>query len=119
MSNTAEGPGIHVSLPLRHSVNDSSDFLSSQPSTNASSGLRRQEVILQRARSAPVGPVTYTFSQLGYNSMLVIPPSESQDNRPVYHITVEMNCLRPTSYITVIRRGASDRGHYVGEFECQ
>ena len=51
--------------------------------------------------------------------MLVLPPPEALDSRPIYHITVEMNCLRPASYITVVRRGGSERGSYVGEFECQ
>ena len=51
--------------------------------------------------------------------MLILPPAEQADSRPLYHITVEMNCLKPASFVTVLRRGSSERGPYVGEFECQ
>lgn len=60
---------------------------------------------------------TYSFSQFGYQSMLLLPPETSNDSRPLYHISVEINCFRPASHITVIRRGASESGAYVGEFE--
>ncbi|EKM53714.1 uncharacterized protein PHACADRAFT_260199 [Phanerochaete carnosa HHB-10118-sp] len=63
------------------------------------------------------GSVTYSFSQLTYRSMLLLPPSTSSDGRPLYHISVEVNCFRPGSHITVIRRGGSESGAYVGEYE--
>ncbi|KAA1471961.1 hypothetical protein DENSPDRAFT_838072 [Dentipellis sp. KUC8613] len=51
--------------------------------------------------------------------MLLLPSSsnDATDTRPLYHISVHMNCLMPSSYITIVRRGASESGQYVGEFE--
>lgn len=64
-----------------------------------------------------VGRTTYSFSQLTHRSMLLLPPASSTDSRPLYHIAVETNCFRPASHITVVHRGASEHGVYVGEFE--
>ena len=50
--------------------------------------------------------------------MLLLPPPQAVDSRSLYYISVHMNLFKPQSYITVIRRGASERGPYVGEFEC-
>lgn len=49
--------------------------------------------------------------------MLMFPPPDSPDPAPLYHISVEVNCFRPASHITVIRRGGTENGAYVGEFE--
>lgn len=64
-----------------------------------------------------MGNLTYTFSSLSYNSMLLLPPPDAPDTRPQYHISVHMNCFIPTSYITVVRKGATENGQCVGEFE--
>ncbi|KAF9041414.1 hypothetical protein BJ165DRAFT_1530141 [Panaeolus papilionaceus] len=69
-----------------------------------------------RAR-IPTKPVRYTFCQLSFNTMLLIPPAESQDTRPQYHISVNMNCFVPTSFITTIHRGAIAYGRAVAAFE--
>ncbi|KAJ8523303.1 hypothetical protein ONZ45_g192 [Pleurotus djamor] len=66
---------------------------------------------------APTTPVTYTFSPLGGSVMLLIPPAQAQDTRPLYHISNEMNCFNPLSHITTLRRGANENGDLVGEFE--
>jgi hypothetical protein len=50
--------------------------------------------------------------------MVLLPPPESPDTRPLYHISVQMNCFMPFSFITSIRRGGTERGEFVGEFEC-
>ncbi|KAA1471962.1 hypothetical protein DENSPDRAFT_148670 [Dentipellis sp. KUC8613] len=63
-------------------------------------------------------PVTYTFSPASFNSMLLLPAATAAESRPLYHISVHQNCFNPTSYATVLRRGASEQGQYVGEFEC-
>lgn len=65
----------------------------------------------------PVGPVTYTFSRLTSNTMLLLPPPQAPDSRPLFHISVETNCFRPASFLTVVRRGGSAQGPFVGEFE--
>ncbi|ETW77313.1 hypothetical protein HETIRDRAFT_421455 [Heterobasidion irregulare TC 32-1] len=49
--------------------------------------------------------------------MLLLPPPDAPDTRPRYHISVHMNYFIPTSYITVVRKGATENGQCVGEFE--
>ncbi|KAF5362486.1 hypothetical protein D9756_002712 [Leucocoprinus leucothites] len=65
----------------------------------------------------PVTTVKYQFSNLGPNSMTLLPPRDSPDPRPVYHISVSMNCFVPFSYITTVRRGGQEDGQFVGDFE--
>lgn len=49
--------------------------------------------------------------------MVLIPSPNAPDTRPKYHISVRMNCFIPSSYITTIRRGATQEGAMVGDFE--
>ena len=49
--------------------------------------------------------------------MLLVPPA-SAGPRPHYHVSVHLDCFNPTSYSTVLRRGESEAGQYVGEFKC-
>lgn len=65
----------------------------------------------------PTHETTYTFSPQSSNSMLLLPPPESQDTRPFYHISVATNCFIPYMFVTTLRRGATEYGAYVGEFE--
>lgn len=65
----------------------------------------------------PTTPVTYVFSPLGGNAMTLLPPVDSADTRPLYNISVAMNVFVPTSYITTVRRGGSEDGPIVGDFE--
>ncbi|KII93161.1 hypothetical protein PLICRDRAFT_170944 [Plicaturopsis crispa FD-325 SS-3] len=66
----------------------------------------------------PIVPLTYQFSPLaGTNSMILVPPATVADTRPKYHISVSMNCFIPSSYITTIRRGGTENGEEVGDFE--
>ena len=62
-------------------------------------------------------PITYSFSEFDASSMLLLPPPEAPDSRPVYHISVQNNIFRPPSHITVIRRGGSRDGQFIAEFE--
>ena len=71
-------------------------------------------IVLRSSRDC----VVLSFSQLSFNSMLLLPPADAEDTRPLFHISVIMNCFSPGSYITVIRQGCSEQGAYVGEFEC-
>ncbi|KAI0788683.1 hypothetical protein C8Q75DRAFT_807882 [Abortiporus biennis] len=59
-------------------------------------------------------PSIYVFQSTGFNT-LALAPSNSL-HQPLYHITVNMNCFMPTSYITTVRRYGSE-GEVVGEFE--
>lgn len=61
-------------------------------------------------------PVTHTFVpvQHSFNSMVLHAQPLSI---PVYHISVQMNCFIPSSFITVVSRGDSVDGVEVGRFE--
>ena len=48
----------------------------------------------------PTEPITYVFNPSGANAMLLLPPSQAADSRPLYHISVAMNVFVPTSFIT-------------------
>ncbi|KAK0458835.1 uncharacterized protein EV420DRAFT_1642555 [Desarmillaria tabescens] len=67
--------------------------------------------------SRPVEPLVYSFSTVGPTSMLLLPPPSAPDTRPRYHISVSTNCFTPSSYITIVRKGASENGELIGEFE--
>lgn len=58
----------------------------------------------------------FSFYQTSTNCMVLLPP-DALGVLPKYHISVETNCFRPASHITIIRRGETGRGPYVGEFE--
>ncbi|KAJ7706009.1 hypothetical protein B0H17DRAFT_1035240 [Mycena rosella] len=64
----------------------------------------------------PAAPITYTFTPLPSNSMLLAPPPKINDSQRPYHISVSLNCFTPSSYITVIRKNSWD-GELVGDFE--
>jgi hypothetical protein len=49
--------------------------------------------------------------------MLLVPPRSSPDSRPLYHISVSINPFIPTSSTTTVRRGASENGEHVADFE--
>ncbi|KAF8202125.1 hypothetical protein BJ912DRAFT_429209 [Pholiota molesta] len=65
----------------------------------------------------PTENVCYSFSPVGNNAMVLIPPADAQDTRPQYYITVSMNCFMPLSHITTIYRGANEYGSSIAEFE--
>lgn len=57
--------------------------------------------------------VTYAFRPLSPTTMILVPP----ESRPRYHISAGSNCFTPSSYITTIRRGGSEIGELVADFE--
>ncbi|KAJ7105745.1 hypothetical protein C8R43DRAFT_1046167 [Mycena crocata] len=65
----------------------------------------------------PLHAVNYTFSPQGFNTTLLLPPSDLPETRPQYHISVVINVMNPFSFITTIHRGASESGPYVAQFE--
>jgi len=65
----------------------------------------------------PTGPITYTFSPLPSNAMLLVPPENMSNLLPPYHISISMNCFTPSSYITTIRRGPKENSEVVVYFE--
>nr|GAT52946.1 predicted protein [Mycena chlorophos] len=65
----------------------------------------------------PNETTVYMFSPEGFNNMLLVPPSNLPDSQPRYHISVALNVWNPLSFITVVRRGGTDSGPIVGEFE--
>ncbi|TFK85235.1 hypothetical protein K466DRAFT_552414 [Polyporus arcularius HHB13444] len=86
------------------------------------------ELGMAPARGRPAAPsrtptaVVIAFRQLGFNVMIAssIPGAgEGMQRMRVgaqYHILVHMNCFCPSSFVTVVRRGAAD-GELVGSFE--
>lgn len=69
-----------------------------------------------RSIRRPAAPITYTFTPLPSNSMLLAPPPNVTDSQRPYHISVSLNCFSPSSYITIIRKNSWD-GELVGDFE--
>ncbi|KAK7453232.1 hypothetical protein VKT23_011908 [Stygiomarasmius scandens] len=65
----------------------------------------------------PQSDVIYTFSPGTRDTMLLVPPPESPDTRPKFHISIGMNPFTPFSYITTVRQGGTENGKLVGEFE--
>ncbi|KAK0488646.1 hypothetical protein IW261DRAFT_1557089 [Armillaria novae-zelandiae] len=58
----------------------------------------------------PTIPVIYSFSRLSFNSLILVPPPESPDSRPLYHISVYNDVFNTMSHTTIIRRGATEDG---------
>ncbi|EIM81984.1 uncharacterized protein STEHIDRAFT_161338 [Stereum hirsutum FP-91666 SS1] len=96
---------------------------------DAKASLRPSSSAIMIAWSAPDpamvtvedGPTKYALAPRTPNSMLVLPPSadagaDSGENA-LYRISVNSNCFMPSSYITTIRRGGSEDGEFVGDFE--
>jgi hypothetical protein len=50
--------------------------------------------------------------------MLLLPPPDAPDTRPLYHISASLNVFNPSTGVTTIRRGGRADGELVGEFEC-
>ena len=65
----------------------------------------------------PTTPVDYSFRLVEEdpNSMVVVPPTDVTDTRPLYHIRVVHDLFDPSFFVTSIRKG-SDDGHFVGDF---
>jgi hypothetical protein len=59
----------------------------------------------------------YTFSPNGFSSMLVLPPSDAPDTRPIYHISIALDPFIPTAGATTVCRGGHADNEFVGEFE--
>ncbi|KAL6302443.1 hypothetical protein BKA93DRAFT_393865 [Sparassis latifolia] len=106
-------PAFAASSPdlSAHQRRTSSDFpptqvagSSSGPPANPSSPLPRH-----------FNPVVYTFAQNSFNSMML--SADPQQSPLCYHVSVQMNCFIPSSYITTVRRGNSEDGEMVGSFE--
>jgi hypothetical protein len=66
---------------------------------------------------APTRMLEYTFSSYGASTLLIIPPADAPDTRPLYHISSFTNVLNPSSGTTVLHRGGSVSQPLVGEFE--
>lgn len=78
-----------------------------------------KEVICSYVPLRPSQPLIYTFNRWKRNSMLLLPPESSRNRTPVYNIEVSLNLnpFTPLSYVTTIRRGDTEDGPIVGEFE--
>jgi hypothetical protein len=50
--------------------------------------------------------------------MLLVPPPNAPDTRPLYHVSVAFDPFIPTVGVTTVRRGSGENGDFVGDFEC-
>ncbi|KAF5312063.1 hypothetical protein D9619_002307 [Psilocybe cf. subviscida] len=120
-STPDSNPGAPFTSPVEIRTSTSSDIRTRGEA--GESGRRPDPTSVQRIshfgnlRARPTKNVEFTFSPVGTNAMLLLPPPEEQDARPRYYITVIQNCFMPLSHITTIYRGASDSAPRVGEFE--
>ncbi|KAJ8084427.1 para-aminobenzoate synthase, (PABA) [Marasmius tenuissimus] len=64
----------------------------------------------------PSDTVTYLFSPMPGNAMLLIPPKNVSNAKHPYLIGVGLNCFTPSSHITTVRKYGWD-GEFVGDFE--
>lgn len=106
-----------------------SSEISERPSTSQTASLRAIPPIAEPVvmtwhptpdkidTAMPSQPVTYHFSQVTDNTMLLIPSQESSSSRPVYHISWREDYFISGSMITTLRRGGTGDGQYVGMFE--
>ncbi|KAK0233643.1 hypothetical protein IW262DRAFT_1331664 [Armillaria fumosa] len=98
----------------RNITTSSSSSQRSQPSHSPEPFGRPPDYVIA---GTPTTNIVYSFSDIGDNAMILIPSPNAPDTRPKYHISVRMNCFIPSSYITTIRRGATQEGAIVGDFE--
>ncbi|KAH8097035.1 hypothetical protein BXZ70DRAFT_944003 [Cristinia sonorae] len=68
-------------------------------------------------RNPPV--ITCTFDQISSHAMILVPPSSMMDTRPLYYISFKEDFFLPGNLITTIRRGGSENGKFVGEFNLK
>ncbi|KAJ4488597.1 hypothetical protein C8R41DRAFT_920839 [Lentinula lateritia] len=78
---------------------------------------RGQAATSSDENAPPEYSITYSFSTLSANSMLLLPPLASPEARPRYHISISQNCFIPMSWITTVRRSSAADGEILGEFE--
>ncbi|KAJ3868935.1 hypothetical protein EV359DRAFT_77235 [Lentinula novae-zelandiae] len=78
---------------------------------------RGQAATSSDENAPPEYSITYSFSTLSANSMLLLPPLASPETRPRYHISISQNCFTPMSWITTVRRSSAADGEILGEFE--
>ncbi|KAJ3564984.1 hypothetical protein NP233_g7934 [Leucocoprinus birnbaumii] len=68
----------------------------------------------------PTCPVDYTFNphEEDVHSMVLVPPLDVVDTRPMYHIRVVHDLFDPSFFVTSIRKGSND-GHLVADFKTK
>jgi hypothetical protein len=78
------------------------------------------QTLLRRYSSAraPTRVLEYTFSPCGPNAMILVPPADAADTRPLFHVSHSLNMFNPPNGCTTLRRGGSAETAIVGEFEC-
>jgi hypothetical protein len=124
-----EGPQLPMSLAairwrvqypqMRRPRTSASKYLT-QRKTHNSLPPRNRVIIRYNVARIPNYPVTYTFSSLGptTGAMILVPPPDSPDTRPLYHISVSHDPFLPHCRITSVLQGGSVNGSYVGGFTC-
>ncbi|TCD64080.1 hypothetical protein EIP91_004552 [Steccherinum ochraceum] len=72
-----------------------------------------------RTVSSGMEGITYTFAQTGRETMVLLPPARHRDTRPAYHVSWYEDFFMKNNFITTIRRGGSEHGQFVGEFNLK
>ena len=54
-------------------------------------------------------PCTCEFRPMGYGTMALYPPKNASDQTPLYVISVSPNCFVPTSFVTTVESGRTER----------
>ncbi|KAJ7597508.1 hypothetical protein C8J56DRAFT_920252 [Mycena floridula] len=115
-------PPQQNSLFPSYSSNYSTPTLSPPPS-NASTSRSGRSHSRTPKPPAPIYPqdrpaksICYAFLTMPSNAMVLVPPDNTVNAHPPYHISVSLNVFTPTSFITTIRRNKRD-GEFVGSFE--
>ncbi|OSD05068.1 hypothetical protein PYCCODRAFT_1465509 [Trametes coccinea BRFM310] len=99
----------------RSDLSSASSATIAEPSPSKSLFNTSQISLLSISKPLPPPPsaLVLGFRQKGFNAMVASPSSTSSAR---YHISVQMNCFMPSSYITVVRR-THEGGEFVSSFE--
>jgi hypothetical protein len=65
----------------------------------------------------PSTALTYSFILTRNDSMILVPPADARDGRPLYHISISANPFLPAIYTTTMHKGATEDGVYIADFE--
>ncbi|RDX51673.1 hypothetical protein OH76DRAFT_262754 [Lentinus brumalis] len=121
-------PAAPSNRPIAVLLDARPESSTSGESTSAEDPDQVPELGMAPTRGRPAGPsraptaVVLAFRQLGFNVMIASSIAgegegiERMRAGAQYHISVHMNCFCPSSFVTVVRRGAAD-GELVGSFE--
>ncbi|TCD64079.1 hypothetical protein EIP91_004551 [Steccherinum ochraceum] len=92
-----------------------------EPLDSASNYANKERPSLSDSKVDPasIPTTTFTFLPAEPNAMVLVPPANAADPRPVYHISWSEDFFMPGNVVTQVRRGGSHNGPLVGEFNLK